>query len=323
VQTLDDGIALLRALEEKPRRAVVVGAGYIGLEMAEALIRRGLKVSLIDAAEQPMSTLDPDMGALVADALRDLGVEVFLGERIEGFAESGGRVTAALTENRTLPADLVVLGLGTRPNSALAEASGIPVGETSGIRTDRRMRTTVEGVWAAGDCVETFHLVSQRPVAIALGTHANKQGRAAGINIGGGYATFPGVVGTAVSKICEYEVARTGLTTAGAAEAGFETAEEIVESTTRAGYYPGTRQIKIKMIADRRTGRLLGAQIVGQEGAAKRIDALAVAIWHEMTVEDMTGLDLSYAPPFAPVWDPVLIAARKAAKRVDQLNRED
>jgi NADPH-dependent 2,4-dienoyl-CoA reductase/sulfur reductase-like enzyme len=323
VQTLDDGIALLRALEEKPRRAVVVGAGYIGLEMAEALIRRGLKVSLIDAAEQPMSTLDPDMGALVAGALRGLGVEVFLGERIEGFAESGGRVTAALTENRTLPADLVVLGLGTRPNSALAEASGIPVGETSGIRTDRRMRTTVEGVWAAGDCVETFHLVSQRPVAIALGTHANKQGRAAGINIGGGYATFPGVIGTAVSKICEYEVARTGLTTAGAAEAGFETAEEIVESTTRAGYYPGARQIKIKMIADRRTGRLLGAQIVGQEGAAKRIDALAVAIWHEMTVEDMTGLDLSYAPPFAPVWDPVLIAARKAAKRVDQLNRED
>jgi NADPH-dependent 2,4-dienoyl-CoA reductase/sulfur reductase-like enzyme len=323
VQTLDDGIALLRALEEKPRRAVVVGAGYIGLEMAEALIRRGLKVSLIDAAEQPMSTLDPDMGALVADALRGLGVEVFLGERIEGFAESGGRVTAALTENRTLPADLVVLGLGTRPNSALAEAAGIPVGETSGIRTDRRMRTTVEGVWAAGDCVETFHLVSQRPVAIALGTHANKQGRAAGINIGGGYATFPGVIGTAVSKICEYEVARTGLTTAGAAEAGFETAEEIVESTTRAGYYPGARQIKIKMIADRRTGRLLGAQIVGQEGAAKRIDALAVAIWHEMTVEDMTGLDLSYAPPFAPVWDPVLIAARKAAKRVDQLNRED
>ncbi|SNS99637.1 NADPH-dependent 2,4-dienoyl-CoA reductase, sulfur reductase [Streptosporangium subroseum] len=323
VQTLDDGIALLRALEEKPRRAVVIGAGYIGLEMAEALVRRGLKVSLIDAAEQPMSTLDPDMGALVADALRGLGVEVFLGERIEGFAESGGLVTAALTENRTLPADLVVLGLGTRPNSALAEASGIPVGETSGIRTDRRMRTPVEGVWAAGDCVETFHLVSQRPVAIALGTHANKQGRAAGINIGGGYATFPGVIGTAVSKICEYEVARTGLTTAGAAEAGFETAEEIVESTTRAGYYPGARQIKIKMIADRRTGRLLGAQIVGQEGAAKRIDALAVAIWHEMTVEDMTGLDLSYAPPFAPVWDPVLIAARKAAKRVDQLNRED
>ncbi|WP_440106805.1 FAD-dependent oxidoreductase [Streptosporangium sp. H16] len=320
VQTLDDGIALLRALEDEPRRAVVVGGGYIGLEMAEAMVRRGLEVSLVDAAEQPMGTLDPDMGALVAGALRDLGVKVHLGERIEGFEESGGRVTAARTENRTLPADLVVLGLGTRPNSALAEATGIPVGETSGIVTDRRMRTPVEGIWAAGDCVETFHRVSRRPVAIALGTHANKQGRVVGINIGGGHAAFPGVVGTAVSKICEYEVARTGLTTAAAREAGFEPVGGIVESTTRAGYYPGAREMKIKTIADRRTGRLLGAQIVGQEGAAKRIDALAVAIWHEMTVEEMSGLDLSYAPPFAPVWDPVLIAARKAAEHIDRLD---
>lgn len=320
VQTLDDGVALLRALEDKPRRAVVVGGGYIGLEMAEAMVRRGLEVSLVDAAEQPMSTLDPDMGALVADALRDLGVEVHLGERMEGFEESGGRVSAVRTENLTLPADLVVLGLGTRPNSALAEAAGIPVGETSGIVTDRRMRTPVEGVWAAGDCVETFHRVSRRSVAIALGTHANKQGRVTGINIGGGHASFPGVVGTAVSKICEYEVARTGLTTAAAEEAGFEPVGGIVESTTRAGYYPGARKMKIKTIADRGTGRLLGAQIVGQEGAAKRIDALAVAIWHEMTVEEMSGLDLSYAPPFAPVWDPVLIAARKAAEHIDRLD---
>ncbi|MEU8386173.1 FAD-dependent oxidoreductase [Streptosporangium sp. NPDC048865] len=320
VQTLDDGVALLRALEDRPRRAVVVGGGYIGLEMAEAMVRRGLEVSLVDAAEQPMSTLDPDMGALVADALRDLGVEVHLGERTEGFEESGGRVTAVRTESLTLPADLVVLGLGTRPNSALAEAAGIPVGETSGIVTDLRMRTPVEGVWAAGDCVETFHRVSRRPVAIALGTHANKQGRVVGINIGGGHAAFPGVVGTAVSKICEYEVARTGLTTAAAEKAGFEPVGGVVESTTRAGYYPGARTMKIKTIADRGTGRLLGAQIVGQEGAAKRIDALAVAIWNEMTVEEMSGLDLSYAPPFAPVWDPVLIAARKAAEHIDRLD---
>ncbi|MEV4749165.1 FAD-dependent oxidoreductase [Streptosporangium sp. NPDC049248] len=322
VQTLDDGIALLRALERGPREAVVVGGGYIGLEMAEALVRRGLKVSLVDAAGQPMSTLDPDMGALIADALRDLGIRVHLGERVEGFEESGGHVTAVRTENLTLPADLVVLGLGTRPNSALAKAAGIEVGETSGIRTDRRMRTPTEGVWAAGDCVETFHLVSRQPVAIALGTHANKQGRVAGINIGGGHASFPGVVGTAVSKICEYEVARTGLTTAEAARAGFEPVGEIMESTTRAGYYPGARRMKIKMITDRGTGRLLGAQIVGQEGAAKRIDALAIAVWHEMTVEEITGLDLSYAPPFAPVWDPVLIAARKAAEHLERLGRK-
>jgi NADPH-dependent 2,4-dienoyl-CoA reductase/sulfur reductase-like enzyme len=168
--------------------------------------------------------------------------------------------------------------------------------------------------------VETFHLVSQRPVAIALGTHANKQGRAAGINIGGGYATFPGVVGTAVSKLCAHEVARTGLSTAEAEAAGFAPYSVVTESTTRAGYFPGTRKIKTKIIAERTTGRLLGAQIVGEEGAAKRIDTLAVALWHGMTVEEMTSLDLSYAPPFAPVWDPVLIAARKAAEALGSLS---
>ncbi|GII03812.1 FAD-dependent oxidoreductase [Planobispora takensis] len=321
VQTLDDGIALLRALEAGgPRRAVVIGGGYIGLEMAEAMLKRGLEVTLIEAGPQPMGTLDPDMGAMVADALRGLGAEIHLGEPVEELQHEDGRVTAVRTADRTVPADLVVLGLGTRPNSALAREAGIETGPTGGIVTDRRMRTSAEGVWAAGDCVETFHLVSRRPVAIALGTHANKQGRAAGINIGGGYASFPGVIGTAVCKVCAYEVARTGLTTAEAARAGFETVEESVESTTRAGYYPGAMQMTTKVIADRATGRLLGAQIVGREGAAKRIDALAIAIWHEMTVADMTGLDLSYAPPFAPVWDPVLIAARKAAERLESVH---
>ncbi|GAB3872998.1 FAD-dependent oxidoreductase [Dactylosporangium cerinum] len=320
VQNLEDGIRLLSFLERHhPRRAVVVGAGYIGLEMAEAMIRRGLEVALIDAADQPMRTLDPDMASLVADALRGLGVDLRLSCALEGFDVTGGRVTGVRTAEGTLPADIVILGLGTRPNSALAADAGITVGATGGITVDRRLRTSAEGIWAAGDCVEVFHLVSQRPVAIALGTHANKQGRAAGINIGGGYATFPGVVGTAVSKICSYEVARTGLSTTEAATAGFATFTTVTESTTRAGYYPGAVPITTKIIAERTTGRLLGAQIVGQEGAAKRIDALAVALWHGMTVEEMTGLDLSYAPPFAPVWDPVLIAARKAAEQLATL----
>lgn len=183
------------------------------------------------------------------------------------------------------------------------------------------MRTSIEGVWAAGDCVETAHLGSGRPVAIALGTHANKQGRVAGINLGGGYATFPGVIGTAVSKICGVEVARTGLNEAEAAPVGFAHLGVVVESTTRAGYYRGAMRMKTKLVAERRSGRLLGGQIVGQENAAKRIDALAVAIWNHMTVEEMSGLDLSYAPPFAPVWDPVLIAARKAAERVEETTR--
>jgi NADPH-dependent 2,4-dienoyl-CoA reductase/sulfur reductase-like enzyme len=173
-------------------------------------------------------------------------------------------------------------------------------------------------VWAAGDCVEVHHRVSRRPAAIALGTHANKQGRVAGINIGGGYATFPGVVGTAVSKICRLEIARTGLREVDARHDGFEIETVRVESTTRAGYFPGAQPITTKLIAERRSGRLLGAQIVGREGAAKRIDVLACALWNEMTVDEIAHLDLGYAPPFSPVWDPVLIAARKAWEQVEE-----
>ena len=317
LQTLDDGLTLRRALDEQPRTAVVVGAGYIGLEMAEALARRGLQVALVEQRPQPMATLDPDMGTLLAEAMRRTGIALHLGESVVGFDTRHDRVRAVVTDVRTLPADLVVLGLGVRPAADLARAAGIPTGETGGIVTDRRMRTGIDGIWAAGDCVETFHRVSRRPVHIALGTHANKQGRVAGINIGGGYATFPGVLGTAVTKICGIEVARTGLGEQEAADAGFAYQTTVVDSTTRAGYFPGAAPIKTKLLSEHRSGKLLGAQIVGEENSAKRIDALAIALWNEMAVEEMSGLDLSYAPPFSPVWDPILIAARKAAEGIE------
>jgi NADPH-dependent 2,4-dienoyl-CoA reductase/sulfur reductase-like enzyme len=319
LQTLEDGVTARRVIEDrKPSRAVVVGGGYIGLEMAEALVRRGLEVDLVDRTEQPLAaTLDDDIGALVADALRAVGVTLHMGEPVEGFDTDDGAVRAVRTARRTLPADVVILGMGVRPNSRLADEAGLAVGETGGIVTDPRMETSVGGVWAAGDCVESVDRVTGRGVVIPLGTHANKQGRVVGINIGGGYATFPGVVGTAVSKICGVEVARTGLTEAEAAEAGFHTVSAAEESTTRAGYFPGAAPITTKLVAERRSGRLLGAQIVGKEGAAKRIDVLACAIWNEMAVDEVAHLDLAYAPPFAPVWDPVLIAARKTWEAVE------
>ncbi|HVE98604.1 MAG TPA: FAD-dependent oxidoreductase [Mycobacteriales bacterium] len=320
VQTLGDGVSLRSRLDDDHgvRRVVVVGGGYIGLEMAEAMVTRGLEVTIVDMAPVPLGILDPDMSELVASALAGLGVRLVMGQPATAF-EVGpdGHVVAVVAGAEVVPADLVVLGLGVKPNVGLARDAGITIGPGGGIAVDQRMRASGEGVWAAGDCVDSFHRITRKPVVVALGTHANKQGRTAGINIGGGYATFPGVIGTAVTKVCSLEIARTGLSSREATEAGFELVSVVVDSTTRAGYFPGAAPIKTKLLAERRSGRLLGAQIIGQEGAAKRIDVLATALWHEMTVEAMLNLDLSYAPPFAPVWDPVLIAARKAWEAVE------
>ncbi|GAA0447240.1 flavoprotein oxidoreductase [Paractinoplanes deccanensis] len=323
VQTLEDGDAIHAWLDGSgvrphPRRAVVIGGGYIGVEMAEAMIQRGLQVTLLEKSPEPMGkTVDPEIGAMVREAISGLGIEIVTNAHVDGVETADGRVRAVVTPGGSLPADIVVMGLGVRPNTSIARDAGLPLGPTGGLRTDLRMRVEgLENVWAAGDCVETRHLITGRPVHVPLGTHANKQGRVAGINIGGGYATFPGVIGTAVTKVCDLEVARTGLTSHEAGQAGYEFVTATVESTSRAGYYPGASAMTVKLIAERRTGLLLGAQIVGRAEAAKRIDALALAVWNKMTVEEMTALDLSYAPPFAPVWDPVLIAARKATDAV-------
>ncbi|MEV6386712.1 FAD-dependent oxidoreductase [Nocardia xishanensis] len=319
VQTLDDGQALIDTLTiTEGKRAVVVGAGYIGVEMAEALIHRGYQVTVLDRGAEPMSTLDPDMGALVRTAMCGLGIEIVGAAEVTAIrTDEAGRVRAVATAEGDYPADVVVLGIGVRPETTLARAAGLPLGEHGGLLTDLSMRVRGhEDIWAGGDCVEVLDLVSGRNRHIPLGTHANKHGQIIGAGVGGGYATFPGVVGTAVSKVCDLEVARTGLREKDARAAGLQYVSVTVESTSRAGYYPDAAPMTVKMLAERRTGRLLGVQIVGREGAGKRVDIAAVALTARMTVEEMTALDLGYAPPFSPVWDPVLVAARKAAAEV-------
>jgi NADPH-dependent 2,4-dienoyl-CoA reductase/sulfur reductase-like enzyme len=314
LSVLMDGIRLRQLVDrDPPARAVVVGGGYIGLEMAEALILRGVPVALVEAADQVMSTLDPDMAAPVAEALRASGVELYLGEPAVAFEVAEGRVRGVVTKNRTLPADLVVLGIGVRPNTDLARDAGLRLGLTGAIAVTDRLQTSHPGVWAAGDCAESRHIVSNRPVHIALGTVANKQGRIAGINIGGGYARFPGVAGTAITKICDFEIARTGLNERECQALGIEYVIGRVEGTSRAGYYPDAGTMTIKVLAERGSGRLLGAQITGTQNAAKRIDVFATALFAGMTVDEIQYLDLSYAPPFSPTWDGPLIAARRAA----------
>ncbi|WOP08145.1 FAD-dependent oxidoreductase [Streptomyces cyaneofuscatus] len=319
VQTLGDGQALLDSLDHATgRRAVVVGAGYIGVEMAEAMLKRGFEVTVLNRGKQPMATLDPDMGKLVHDAMDGLGITTVNGASVTKILTGpDGRVSEVATEERTYPADVVVLGIGVEPEAELAREAGLTVGPHGGILTDLAMRAVGhENIWAGGDCVEVLDLVAGRPRHIALGTHANKHGQVIGSNVGGGYGTFPGVVGTAVSKVCDLEIARTGLREKDAQAVGLRYVTATIESTQRAGYYPGAKPMTVKMIAELRTGRLLGVQIVGREGSAKRVDVAAVALTAGMTVEQMTALDLGYAPPFSPVWDPVLVAARKTVAAV-------
>ncbi|PJM97741.1 flavoprotein oxidoreductase [Streptomyces sp. CB01373] len=319
VQTLDDGQALLDTLARaRGRRAVVIGAGYIGVEMAESLIKRGYEVTVVNRGREPMSTLDPDMGRLVHRAMSGLGITMVDDTEVtKVLTGDDGGVRAVATAHAEYPADVVVLGIGVRPETALARAAELPLGAHGGLLTDRAMRVRGhENIWAGGDCVEVLDLVSGQLRHVPLGTHASKHGQVIGTNVGGGYATFPGVVGTAVSKVCDLEIARTGLREKDAHRVGLRFETVTVESTSRAGYYPGASPMTVKMIAERRTGRLLGVQIVGREGAGKRVDIAAVALTAGLTVEQMTALDLGYAPPFSPVWDPVLVAARKAAAKV-------
>ncbi|MDL5155998.1 FAD-dependent oxidoreductase [Actinomycetospora termitidis] len=319
VQSLEQGEQIVKDLDaSQARQAVVVGAGYIGVEMAEAMLTRGLEVTIVDQAPEPFTQIDPDMGSIVRTAMEDMGITVLTGTAVEGFdTREDGRVAAVRTADGAVAADIVVMGLGVAPNVALAREAGLTVGESGGIAVDVRQRCVGhENIWAGGDCCEVHHRLSGKGVAIALGTHANKHGRIIGTNLAGGYGAFPGVIGTAISKVCSLEIGRTGLGENEATAAGFGFVTTTIESSNVAGYFPGAEMMTVKVIAEERSGRLLGAQIVGRANSAKRIDVFATAIWNGMGVEEMTFMDLSYAPPFSPTWDAVLVAARKGAKAV-------
>jgi NADPH-dependent 2,4-dienoyl-CoA reductase/sulfur reductase-like enzyme len=312
ISTLKSGIKLQDHLvNHKPKRAVIIGGGYIGLEIAEALLIRGLEVSLVNRSEQVMNTLDPDMGAIVSDAMRKLGVTLYLDEELVSLRTKDGKITGITTDKRTIDTDIVVLGMGTSPNTAFLKGSKIELGVKDAIKVNQKMQTNIPDVWAAGDCTESYNMVSKKKMHIALGTVANKTGLVAGAVIAGEEMVFPGVVGTAVCKICVYEVARTGLLEKDLKKLNIDYVATIIDSKTRASYYPGSKKITVKLLAEKKTGLLLGGQIIGEEDAAKRIDVLATALTHNLTLQNIIDLDLSYAPPFSPVWDPVQAAARK------------
>jgi NADPH-dependent 2,4-dienoyl-CoA reductase/sulfur reductase-like enzyme len=319
VHRLADGAEIRAAVAAGAKRAVVLGGGYIGLEMAEVLQLRGLSVTVVLADPLPMAQLDDDMGERVCKAMGDMGLDVQTNQPVREIElDADGVARAVRTDAGSYDCDLVVLGLGMGPEVSLAREAGLQLGVTGAIDVARNQRSRSHPeVFAAGDCSQTFHRITGEPAHIALGTHANKQGRVAGSVIGGRAARFAGVLGTAMTKVGDLEVARTGLCTTQAEDGGFDFKTELIESSTRAGYYPGAAEIAIKLITERGSGLLLGAQVVGGPGSGKRIDVLATATWAGMTAEELAGADLSYAPPFSPTYDPVVVAAR-VASRIEQ-----
>ena len=320
VRTVDAAERFRSALSRggEHQHVVVVGGGYIGLEMAEALAQRNIATTLIEAAPQVMGTLDADMAAHVQDAAEGLGIRVLVSTELEEvLLDERGAPRAVRAAGETIEADHVVMATGVRPVVGLAEDAGLELGPSGAVRVDDHQRCPGrDGVFAAGDCAESWHRILEKPVNIQLGTHANKQGRIAGANATGADLAFPGVIGTAVSRLCRYEVARTGITEREAAAAGIEVVAAEIKDKTRAGYFPGAGPVWVKLVCEPGTGRLLGGQIVGVEGAAKRIDVLATCVWAGLGVEEIELLDLGYAPPFSGVYDPVLVAARAARKRL-------
>ncbi|USH00890.1 CoA-disulfide reductase [Thermococcus argininiproducens] len=304
-----DAVAIRNYMEKTDvRNVVVIGTGYIALEMAEAFVVQGKNVTLIGRSERVLrKTFDKEVTDIVEQKLRE-HINLRLGEqtlRIEGKE----RVEKVITDASEYKADLVIIATGIKPNIELAQQLGVKIGETGAIWTNERMQTSVENVYAAGDVAETKHLITGKRVWVPLAPPGNKMGYIAGSNIAGVDITFPGVLGTAITKFMDLEIGKTGLTEQEALKEGYDVKTAFIEARTKPHYYPGGKKIWLKAIADKESGKLLGLQAVGAE-ILPRVDAFAVALQAGFTTKDLFFADLAYAPPFAPVWDPLVILAR-------------
>jgi NADPH-dependent 2,4-dienoyl-CoA reductase/sulfur reductase-like enzyme len=318
LHTMGDTFRLHQALTGNARSAIIVGGGYIGLEMAEAFTAPGLSVTLVEQAPAVMPTVDQELGELLGHELRRHDVQVVNDVTIKAIHQENGGLTVAGEPDFAATADLVLVVVGVRPDTDLAVAAGVATGMRGALRVDRQMLTNLPDVLAAGDCVETWHRLLKAPAYLPLGTTAHKQGRIAGETAVGGTAEFAGSLGTQVVKVFELAVARTGLRDAEASAAGFEPVTVGSVEFDHKAYYPGAHQLHLRITGDRQTGRLLGAQLLGDQRAqvAKRIDIAATALFHHMTVEGLSELDLSYTPPFGSPWDAVQMATQAWTREV-------
>lgn len=300
-------------IETKARQAVVVGGGFIGLEAVEALLNLGLEVHLVEKLPQLLPQMDPEMALLLEAQLLQKGVKLHLGSGVVGFSGKERLDGVEISTGETLPAQVAVVAIGVRPELTLAREAGLEIGSSGGVVVDDGMRTCDPAIYACGDVAEVLNRITGKRVRLPLAGPANKEGRVAGANAAGGNRRFTGVIGTSIVKVCDLTAAKTGLGEREARDAGFDPLVSYTHPLDHAGYYPGAQVMAIKLVADRASGRVLGAQIVGPQGVDKRIDVVATAIYGNMTVEDLEGLDLAYAPPYSSAKDPVIAAGFVAA----------
>ena len=311
--TIPDAEEIRRLIDgpQPPHRAVIIGLGAIGLEVAEAFLKRGLEVSLVDLVPQVLPLLDPEMAAPIAVHLQDKGAKLILGDGIAAFHQPAPNV-ALLTSGRQIPFDIAILSIGVRPSLELARSAGLAIGPSGGVIVDSRMVTSDPNIFAAGDIAESTHAVTGRKLRMPMAGPANRQGRVAGTNAAGGDAHFGAVLGTFIVRVGDVSAGKTGISEREARQEGLDHFVSLTHSADHATYYPGSNMLTIKVVVDKESGRLLGAQVTGKTGVDKRLDVFATAIAARMTIDDLTELDLAYAPPFSSARDPVQVAAMAA-----------
>ncbi len=316
VRTLDDGEKIDQAVQKGAKTAVVLGAGLIGLEVAIGLTERGVKTTVVELLPQIMPVmLDVDMAKSVHEMLEAKGINLLTSKGVEEFV-GGDEVTGVVAGGEQVKADMCVAAFGVRANTELAQKAGLALGETRAIKVNPRMETSVPSIYAVGDCAETTHMVSQRPYCPQLGTVAVREGKVGGTNAAGGYAIFPGAMGSAVTKFFDTEIGVTGLNEFFAKRAGFDVISGTISGKTRAQYYPGAQPIKVKIVVEKAMERIIGAQIVGGEEVTQRINAISIGIQKNMTVHELAKSDTCYAPPLCETWELMALAAEAAIMKL-------
>jgi len=318
LKDLDDGRKIKNFLKANPvQKAVIIGMGYIALEMCESLAKLNIAVKMVKPNPVFLPWLEPSMAQVVKDGVESRSVGVYAGQAVQRI-ETTGDGLQVVSPDLTLQADMVLVGIGVAPNSGIVDTAGLELSVAGSIAVDRRLRTSDTNIYAAGDCADAYHVVTDAKTWLPLALRANRAGWAAADNVIGKNASLEGVAGTSVFRVFDVEVARTGLNLQEAQKAGFKAVENTIRSSSRAHSYSSSspHAIWVNMIGDKKSGRLLGAQMVGKEGVAHRINAPAVALHNRMTVAQYSQTDLAYAPPFGPTWDPTLTAANQLLKRL-------